>query len=102
MYAIRSYYEFGVRGKGYQIRTLHSDIEKILGVHKTNNIVIIGLGRLGSALISESEFTKESFNIVGVFDNSPDKIGTEVRGLKVRDIKEIPYFLKSKEKVEIV
>ncbi len=93
--------EFGVRGKGYQIRTLHSDIEKILGVHKTNNIVIIGLGRLGSALISESEFTKESFNIVGVFDNSPDKIGTEVRGLKVRDIKEIPYFLKSKEKVEI-
>ena len=93
--------EFGVRGKGYQIRTLHSDIEKILGVHKTNNIIIIGLGRLGSALLSESEFTKESFNIVGIFDNSEEKIGNEVRGLKVRDIKEIPYFLQSKDKVEI-
>jgi redox-sensing transcriptional repressor len=93
--------EFGVRGKGYQIRTLHSDIEKILGVHKTNNIIIIGLGRLGNALLSESEFTKESFNIIGVFDNSPEKIGKEVKGLKIRDIKEIPYFLKSKERVEI-
>ena len=93
--------EFGVRGKGYQIRTLHSDIEKILGVHKTNNIIIIGLGRLGSALLSESEFTKESFNIVGIFDNSEEKIGKEVKGLKVRDIKEIPYFLQSKDKVEI-
>ena len=71
--------DFGVRGKGYQVRTLHSDIEKILGVHKTNNVIIIGLGRLGSALFAEPEFTKESFNIVGLFDNSPNKIGTEIK-----------------------
>jgi redox-sensing transcriptional repressor len=92
--------DFGVRGKGYQVRTLHSDIEKILGVHKTNNVIIIGLGRLGSALFAEPEFTKESFNIVGLFDNSPNKIGTEINGLKIRDIKDIPYFLETKEGVE--
>ena len=85
--------DFGVRGKGYQVRTLHSDIEKILGVHKTNNIIIIGLGRLGNALFAEPEFTKESFNVVGLFDNSPSKIGTEINGLKIRDTKDIPYFL---------
>ena len=85
--------DFGVRGKGYQVRTLHSDIERILGVHKTNNIIIIGLGRLGNALFAEPEFTKESFNVVGLFDNSPSKIGTEINGLKIRDTKDIPYFL---------
>ena len=93
--------EFGVRGKGYQIRTLQSDIEKILGVHKTNNIIIIGAGRLGGALVSEPEFTKESFNIIGVFDNSESKIGTEIKGIKIRDINEIEYFLQSRDKVDL-
>lgn len=92
--------EFGVRGKGYQVRTLHSDIEKILGVHKTNNVIIIGLGRLGSALFAEPEFTKESFNIVGLFDNSKDKIGSEINGIKIRDTKDLQYFIESKEGIE--
>ncbi len=92
--------EFGVRGKGYQVRTLHSDIEKILGVHKTNNVIIIGLGRLGSALFAEPEFTKESFNIVGLFDNSKDKIGSEINGIKIRDTRDLQYFIESKEGIE--
>ncbi|RUA08048.1 MAG: redox-sensing transcriptional repressor Rex [Fusobacteria bacterium] len=93
--------EFGIRGKGYQIRTLHNDIERILGVHKTNNVIVIGAGRLGGALVSEPEFTKESFNIIGIFDNSPNKIGTDIKGIKIRDIKEIPYFLKAKDRVDV-
>lgn len=92
--------EFGIRGKGYQVRTLHSDIEKILGVHKTNNVIVIGLGRLGGALFSEPEFTKESFNIVGLFDNSPNKIGTEISGIKIRDIKDLGHFIETKDRVE--
>lgn len=93
--------EFGIRGKGYQIRTLYSDIEKILGVHKTNNVIILGVGRLGAALVSEPEFTKESFNIIGIFDNAPEKIGTEIKGIKVRDIKEIKHFLETRERVDL-
>jgi len=93
--------EFGIRGKGYQIRTLYSDIERILGVHKTNNIIVVGVGRLGGALVAEPEFTKESFNIIGIFDNSKTKIGTEMKGIKIRDVKEIPYFLMSKDKVDV-
>lgn len=92
--------EFGIRGKGYQVKTLHSDIEKILGVHKTNNVIIVGLGRLGGALFSEPEFTKESFNIVGLFDNSPNKIGTEISGIKVRDIKDLGHFVETKDRIE--
>jgi len=93
--------EFGVRGKGYQIRTLHSDIERILGVHKTNDVIVIGAGRLGGALVSEPEFTKESFNVIGIFDNSKEKIGKEIRGIKIKDINEIEYFLKTRDKVDV-
>lgn len=89
--------EFGIRGKGYQVRTLYSDIEKILGVNKTNNVIILGMGRLGNALFSEPEFTKESFNIVGIFDKAEDKIGKECNGIKIRDVKDLPYFMETKE-----
>ncbi len=81
--------EFGVRGKGYQVRTLYKDIERILGINKNNNVIIVGFGRLGSALLSEPEFTKESFKIIGIFDNSTDKIGKKVNGIKIEDIKKI-------------
>ena len=93
--------EFGTKGKGYSIRNLYNNIEKILGIQKTNNIIIIGIGRLGGALVEESEFTKESFNIIGVFDNSKSKIGTEIKGIKIRDIKEIPFFFQSKDRIDI-
>ena len=94
--------EFGVRGKGYNVRALYKDIEKILGVHKKNNVVLIGVGRLGSALLMESEFTKESFNIMGIFDSDESKIGKEVHGMEIKNIKELPYYLiKSEEKVDI-
>lgn len=92
---------FGVRGKGYQVRILYSGIERILGVHKTNNIIIIGAGRLGSALLSEPEFTKESFNVIGIFDSAEHKVGREMSGLKIRDINELDYFLETKDRVDI-
>jgi len=93
--------EFGIRGKGYLVRTLYSDIEKILGVHKTNNLIIIGAGRLGTALFSEPEFTKESFNVSGIFDSSPQKVGTELAGIKIRSMEELPYFLETRDKIDI-
>lgn len=94
--------EFGVRGKGYNVRALYKDIEKILGVHKKNNVVVIGIGRLGSALLMEPEFTKESFNIMGIFDSDESKIGKDVHGMVIKNIKELPYYLiKSEEKVDI-
>ncbi len=94
--------EFGVRGKGYNVRALYKDIEKILGVHKKNNVVVIGVGRLGSALLMEPEFTRESFNIMGIFDSDENKIGKEVHGITIKNIKELPYYLiKSEEKVDI-
>ena len=87
--------EFGIRGKGYNVRALYSDIENILGINKRNNVIVVGMGRLGTGLTSEPEFTRDNFRIAGVFDNSAEKIGTEINGFKVLDIKEIPEYIKT-------
>lgn len=94
--------EFGIRGKGYKVNTLYNDIEKILGINKINNVIIVGFGRLGSALYSESEFTKQRFNVVGIFDNSELKIGKSLKNIEIKNISELSNEIsKYSESVDI-
>ncbi len=91
--------EFGIRGKGYHVRMLTNSIQKVLGIHKKNTIIVVGIGRLGMALISEPDFTKENFEIVGLFDKSEEKIGKIINGIQIRDIEEITDFIKYEERI---
>jgi redox-sensing transcriptional repressor len=75
--------EFGVRGVGYHIRDLISAIKQSLGVDRTWNTALVGIGNLGRALLRHQEFRNRGFNIVGAFDCDPFKIGEEVSGLEV-------------------
>lgn len=93
--------EFGVRGKGYQIKSLFEDIENILGVNKTNKMILIGVGRLGEALLSEPEFTKKNFKLVGIFEKSKEKIGKKMQGLEIIDINNIKTFFEKNEEIEM-
>jgi redox-sensing transcriptional repressor len=42
--------EFGTRGVGYKVEELYGHLMKILGLDRNWNIIIIGAGKLGSAL----------------------------------------------------
>lgn len=75
--------EFGVRGVGYNIPELISSIKQALGIDKPWNCVLVGMGNLGRALLNHREFGQRNYNIVGVFDCDPFKIGEEIGGLEV-------------------
>ena len=95
--------EFGVRGKGYDIEKLIEIIEEILGINKVNNVIIVGHGKMGEMLTSNSKVLGKGFKIIGIFDKSRKKIDTEVEDLKmkIRDINTIEKFIKdSQEPVE--
>jgi redox-sensing transcriptional repressor len=51
---------------------------KILGLTTQWTAVIVGAGKLGSALAMYGGFTERGFIIVGIFDNDPKKIGQKV------------------------
>ncbi|MGL4308219.1 redox-sensing transcriptional repressor Rex [Cetobacterium sp. SF1] len=87
-------FNFGVRGKGYQVKSLAKALEQILGLHKENNIIIVGAGQLGGAILQEGDFIKNGFNVVGIFDIAKNKIGKEYRGIKVKSIYEIENLVK--------
>lgn len=75
--------EFGVRGVGYNVADLIASIRASLGIDRTWNCVLVGVGNMGRALLSHREFAERRFNIVGAFDCDPFKIGEEISGLEV-------------------
>ncbi|GLI54672.1 redox-sensing transcriptional repressor Rex [Propionigenium maris DSM 9537] len=94
--------KLGVTGKGYHTQYLCEKIKMILGVHKTNNVVLLGAGSLGSAFLSEYHLAKKKFNVIGVFDSSPKKIGKKINGVVVKNMNELDSFIKLSEKVDII
>ena len=94
--------EFGVRGKGYDIDKLIEIIEDILGINKVNDLIVVGYGKMGEMITSNSKVMGKGFRIVGVFDNDPQKIDQEIPGnLKIQNVDEVEDFIKnSTNKVE--
>jgi redox-sensing transcriptional repressor len=66
--------EFGIRGVGYYVKNLLQDIKRILGLNKEWNMAVIGIGNLGSALLSYEDFLKQNYKIVAAFDIDPLKV----------------------------
>jgi redox-sensing transcriptional repressor len=87
--------EFGVRGVGYDVIDLQTQIKKILAVNRDWNLCIVGIGNLGSALMQHQNLPARGFKCVAVFDNDPRKIGkTTPTGLKIMDIRELDQAVK--------
>jgi len=92
--------QFGQRGVGYSIPKLTKAIQSILGTDRSWNVVLIGSGNLGRALSGYRGFKQQGFRLVGVFDNSPEMIGTQLGSLTVRSLDEIESVIQA-EKVEL-
>lgn len=71
---------------GYKRRELLVAIENFLGYNKTDEALLVGVGRLGQALLSYEGFVKCGFNIVVAFDNDPQKIGTAYGDTEIMSI----------------
>ena len=65
---------FGQQGYGYNVKYLHTEIGKILGLDNNHNFVIIGAGNLGQALANYSSFEKSGFGIVRIKRKRKSKI----------------------------
>ncbi|MFH1777214.1 MAG: redox-sensing transcriptional repressor Rex [Candidatus Omnitrophota bacterium] len=86
---------FGKRGVGYNVERLIEEIENILGVNKEWKIIIVGAGRLGSALLGYDGFSKFNIKIAYAFDVSEKKAGKHRKGIKIYNLKHIKEVIKN-------
>ena len=80
---------YGVRGVGYNVEHLRFQIRRELGLTRIWPVIIVGAGNLGSALARYGGFDANGFNIVGIYDNDPTKIGTTIGSLTVGSMEDL-------------
>lgn len=85
---------FGKRGLGYNTVDLKNNIGNILGLFKKWNVVLIGAGNIGRALVDYEEFKKQGFLIKLVLDNDPAKIGQKIHELDIQPFSEAAQLIK--------
>ena len=85
---------FGQQGYGYNVKYLHTEIGKILGLENKHNFIIVGAGNLGQALANYSHFENQGFILKGIFDVNPTLRGMSIRDVPVRMMSEMKDFIK--------
>lgn len=83
---------FGQQGYGYNVRYLHEEIGKILGLDLKHNLIIIGAGNLGQAIANYGRFERLGFYTIALFDINQNVIGKEIRGIRVYALDDLEEF----------
>ncbi len=87
--------QLGKQGIGYNVNELLHHINRILGLNEEWNVILVGVGHLGQAIARYSGFGERGIHIVGLFDIDPQKVGTELTGLTIQHVNDIPAIVRT-------
>jgi redox-sensing transcriptional repressor len=76
----------GTRGAGYEIDLLVARIEEALGQDRAYDVVVVGVGNLGHALVNSRNFLIHGAQLTGLYDANPELVGEVVHDLVIEDI----------------
>lgn len=82
--------EFGRPGVGYDVAEMRNKLAQQLGLDVEREVVVVGAGRLGSAISAYRGFATYGLHIAAIFDNNPDRIGARLSSLEVMDVSTLP------------
>ncbi len=72
----KDFSQLGIRGRrrgGYNIDRLLEQLKLIFGSEKEQNVILVGLGNIGSALVKYEGYRQGNMNLVAAFDIDPAK-----------------------------
>ena len=89
--------QFGQPGIGYRVEPLIRELRLVLGTDRTWNVVLVGVGGLGRALLRYGGFHKGGFEFVAAFDVRKSKIGKRTGGVTVHHVDEMPKVVRDRQ-----
>lgn len=84
---------YGVRGVGYDVERLASEIASVLGLTQDWPVAIVGMGNLGRALAAYRGFAERGFRVIALLDGDAKVVGEEVAGEVVRPMTDLPALV---------
>lgn len=91
---------FGKQGRGYNVHKLLDELRRILGLNRQWKMALVGIGRLGRAILGYEGFSPQGFRIIEAFDSDPETIGTEISDIVIKDTAALEDVL-SENRVDI-
>ena len=91
---------FGKQGRGYDVPALLDDLTRILGLERAWPVILVGVGRLGRAIITYPGLSPEGFHIHAAFDANPAFVGASVDSIEVRPASEMEAYIR-RERIPI-
>jgi redox-sensing transcriptional repressor len=88
---------YGTRGVGYDVEFLLHQISRELGLTQDWPVVIVGVGNLGHALANYRGFGARGFQVEGLVDADPKKVGTKVGNLVVEALDDLPRIVEERK-----
>lgn len=84
---------FGKQGRGYRVDHLLEELKQILGLTVTWNVAVVGVGRLGRAILNYPGFTPDGFKLVAALDDNMAVVGQQVGELIVQPVSELAHVV---------
>ena len=88
---------YGTRGVGYDVEYLRYQIAREIGQTQDWDVVIVGVGNLGSALSAYQGFSTRGIRVAALVDTSPDRIGTTISGITVSALEDLTSIVAERE-----
>lgn len=85
---------YGSQGYGYDIQLLANGIRNILGIDKIHNVIVVGVGSMGRALLTHLNFGDNNYRVLAGFDTNADIVGKEINETMILPADDLPEFLK--------
>ena len=86
--------KFGKQGKGYNIDYLLEELREILNLNKSWNSCVVGVGKLGEAVINYQGFKDEGYLIKVAFDISIPK-SKNINNVEIKSISDMNQYIKN-------
>lgn len=86
--------DFGTPGVGYNVGTLIKQIKGILGLDAIQKVALVGVGNLGTAILTFPGFGMYGFEVAAAFDMDKRKVGRTKGGVTVEDVSDLASLRK--------
>ena len=80
--------------KGFLLKELLDAISFYLGQGNESDVILLGVGNLGKALLGDRRLTRHGFKIVAAFDIDPSLIDKEIAGHKIFSMEKLDDLIK--------
>jgi redox-sensing transcriptional repressor len=86
--------QFGRPGLGYSVADLIGKLRQVLGTDRTWNVVVVGAGDLGRALLRYRGFQRKGYQVVAAFDVESSKVGRKVGKVPVHHLDQLESIVR--------